>query len=417
MPDPARPRVWVTGIGAVSPLGPCFETTARALVAEKTGFRPIDFFDVSAQRVQTGGVAALNDQLPVGHQLTTRETDALDRGTRILIQSTAEAISNAAAEGGALGDVPIVIGTSAGAMSLGEDYFRHAQAGTQRRGQFSRVERYQTQRQVSTLGRALRLRGASTVISNACASGANALGHARNLIASGRHQRVLAGGFDALCQLVFAGFDSLQALAPSGIPRPFDAERDGLALGEGGAMFVLETEAAARERGATPIVELAGYGMSLDVHHLTQPHPEGCAAVSSMTAACTDAGVTPDQIAYLNSHGTGTPLNDVAEANAITEWAGEAASGIPVSSTKSATGHLLGGAGALEAAICVMAMKGGWLPASLGVRTPDPAIRFDLVTQVREASIPVALTNSFGFGGSNASLVFKTINQKTCETE
>ncbi|MFN7342153.1 MAG: beta-ketoacyl-[acyl-carrier-protein] synthase family protein, partial [bacterium] len=213
-----------------------------------------------------------------------------------------------------------------------------------------------------------------------------------------------------LCQLVFAGFDTLQALAESGIPRPFDAHRDGLALGEGAAIFVMESEQSMRARGAKPIVEILGYGMSTDLHHLTQPHPEGTAAVRSMTAACKQAELQPRDIQYINSHGTGTPLNDVAEANAITEWAGADVGKISVSSTKSAIGHLLGGAGAIESAICMLALNHAHLPASLKISAVDPACRLDLVRLPREAKLDIALTNSFGFGGSNASLIFRNAN-------
>jgi 3-oxoacyl-[acyl-carrier-protein] synthase II len=172
-------------------------------------------------------------------------------------------------------------------------------------------------------------------------------------------------------------------------------------------MFVLESEESMLARGAVPLAEISGYGMATDLHHLTQPHPEGAAALRSMTAACAQAGMQPREIRYINSHGTGTPLNDVAEANAITAWAGGDVGSIAVSSTKSAMGHLLGGAGAIESAICLLAIRHGILPASLNIREADPACLFDLVREPREAQVDVALTNSFGFGGSNASLIFR----------
>ena len=217
---------------------------------------------------------------------------------------------------------------------------------------------------------------------------------------------MLAGGYDALCQLVFAGFDTLQALSPSGIPRPFDAARDGLALGEGAGFVVVESAHSAKSRGARVIAEITGYGAATDIHHLTQPHPQGDAALLTMRAACEMAGVSPEQIDYINSHGTGTPLNDIAEGNAIQRWAGEAVAQIKVSSTKSAIGHLLGGAGAVESVICLMALEGQWLPASLNVREADPVCTFDLIREPRDADVRRVLTNSFGFGGANATLVF-----------
>jgi 3-oxoacyl-[acyl-carrier-protein] synthase II len=402
-------RVFITGTGMISPMGNDAHAHAAALKAGSTHFREIDFFDVSRQRVKTAGVADLPEDLG-NTALTPREAGRLDRGTRLLLHATAQAISGANLTE-IPADTPFVLGTSAGAMPIGEEYYKTATAVCgDRRGQFARVEHYQPQRQAGAVQRALGFRAQTLIISNACASGANAIGHAFHAIRSGRREMAIAGGFDALCQLVFSGFDSLQALAVSGIPRPFDADRDGLALGEGAAMFVLESEASMLARGAVPIVEICGYGMATDLHHLTQPHPEGTAAVRSMTAACKQAAMQPRDIQYINSHGTGTPLNDVAEANAICEWAGADAENIAVSSTKSAMGHLLGGAGAVESAICLLALKHKMLPASLNIREADPACRFDLVREPRSAELDVALTNSFGFGGSNATLIFRNPN-------
>lgn len=397
-------RVFVTGMGMISPMGNDADAHLAALRAGSTHFSEIDFFDVSRQRVKTAGVADLPES--AGH-LTRRQAARMDRGTRLLLHATAQAMETAGLRETSP-ETPFVLGTSAGAMALGEDYYKAATAAPHRiRGQFARVEHYQAQRQPITVQRALGFRARTQIISNACASGANAIGHAFHGIRNGRSDIALAGGYDALCQLVFAGFDSLQALAESGIPRPFDAHRDGLALGEGAAMFVLESEESMLARSAFPLAEISGYGMATDLHHLTQPHPEGTAALRSMTAACAQAGMQPREIRYINSHGTGTPLNDVAEANAITAWAGGDVGSIAVSSTKSAMGHLLGGAGAIESAICLLAIRHGILPASLNIREADPACLFDLVREPREAQVDVALTNSFGFGGSNASLIFR----------
>jgi len=329
----------------------------------------------------------------------------LDHGTLIAWHAACEAMAGAGINGGKM---PMIVGTSAAAMPVGEAYFKAAQEPTaSRRAQLHRVETYQTQRQMLELARLLRIDGPARIVSNACASGANAIGQAFHLVREGRADRVLAGGYDPLCQLVFAGFDSLQALSPSGIPRPFDATRDGLALGEGAGFVVVETAASAKSRGAHVIAEITGYGAATDIHHLTQPHPQGDAALATMTAACAMAGVSPEQIDYINSHGTGTQLNDVAEGIAIQRWAGDAVSSIKVSSTKSAIGHLLGGAGAVESVICLMALEGQWLPASLNVREPDPVCTFDLVREPRDARVARVLTNSFGFGGANATLIFE----------
>ena len=301
----------------------------------------------------------------------------MDRGTRLAWFAAREALADAGLSGGPM---PMIVGTSAAAMPIGEEYFKQAVAGTATRGsQLQRVELYQAQRQMTDLARALGVSGPQRIISNACASGANAIGQAFHLVRSGRADRVLAGGYDALCQLVFCGFDALQALSPSGIPRPFDAARDGLALGEGAGFVIVESAASAKARGARVIAEILGYGAATDIHHLTQPNPLGDTALLTMQAACAMAGLLPEQIDYLNSHGTGTPLNDIAEGNAIRRWAGEAVGKIKVSSTKSAIGHLLGAAGAVESIISLMALEGQWLPASLNVREADPVCEFDLV--------------------------------------
>ena len=371
--------------------------------AGRMALSPVTLFDVSRQRVGTAGQVDLPEIAP-DFGITRKSWERMDRGTRLALLAAREALAEAGLSGG---EMPIIIGTSAAAMPIGEEYYKQALADPSRRhSQLQRVETYQAQRQMTDMARALGVHGPMRIVSNACASGANAIGHAFHLVRSGRAEMVLAGGYDALCQLVFAGFDALQALSPSGIPRPFDAARDGLALGEGAGFVIVESAASAKARGAKVLAEILGYGAATDVHHLTQPHPLGDAALVTMQAACTMAGVAPEQIDYINSHGTGTPLNDIAEGNAIQRWAGEHIGKIKVSSTKSAIGHLLGGAGAVESVICLMALKGQFLPASLNVREADPVCTFDLVREVRQARVEKVLTNSFGFGGANATLIF-----------
>lgn len=400
-PAQLRPVV-VTGAGIVSPMGMDFSGNAASFREGKSAFRPITLFDVSRQRVGTAGQVDLPDSPPPG--ITKRAWQHMDRGTQFALLSAMEALASAGLSGG---EMPIIVGTSAAAMPVGEEYYKQAlTSGSKRSEQFRRIERYQSQRQLTDMARALNVHGPMRIVSNACASGANAIGQAFHLVRSGKAERVLAGGYDALSQLVFAGFDSLQALSPSGIPRPFDAARDGLALGEGAAFVIVESEEAARARGAKPFASVLGYGASTDIHHLTQPHPEGDAALDTMTAACAMAGLAPEQIGYINSHGTGTPLNDSAEGNAIIRWAGNSIGGVKLSSTKSATGHLLGGAGAVEAVICLIALEKQFVPANLNVREADPVCRFDLVREPREAVLSRVLTNSFGFGGANATLIF-----------
>jgi 3-oxoacyl-[acyl-carrier-protein] synthase II len=256
------------------------------------------------------------------------------------------------------------------------------------------------------LAEAFAFQGPVTIIANACASGANAIGHAWHLVHTGQAERVFTGGYDAISHLVFSGFDSLQALSTTRC-RPFDAHRDGLALGEGAAMLTVESLDSARRRGAEILGEIVGYGAATDSHHLTQPHPQGNAAAASMTAASRAAGVAPEQIGYINAHGTATPLNDSAEAAAINTWAGAHAPAIPVSSTKASIGHLLGAAGAVEAAVCLMALREQWLPPTMTIETVDPVCAFPIVREPQDVKFDYALTNSFGFGGANATLILR----------
>lgn len=403
VPPPPRQRIAITGAGIVSPLGLGWQANEQSLAADRAAFRPVELFDTSGLIAKTAGVVDVPAE-NLFHRVPAHKQALVDRGTRMLLLAIREALAQSGRET-MDGIDALVIGTSAGAMPLGEAYFENARQDAGRvPSQLSRAEHYQPQRQMSSIAAEFGWRGPVIIVSNACASGANAIGWAADMIRSGRAKRVIAGGYDALAKLVFAGFDSLRALAPSGIPRPFDAQRDGLALGEGAAVMLLEAEDA---RQSDALGDVAGYSTLTDLHHLTQPDPEGKAAIRTMTSSCAQAGVSPAQIGYVNSHGTGTPFNDVAEAAAIAAWAGDAVKNIPVSSTKSAMGHLLGGAGAVEAVICLMALRGQWLPASLNVREVDPAVRFDLVQKFRHAKFEHALTNSFGFGGTNATLVLQ----------
>jgi len=394
-------RVVVSGTGVISPMGRDYHENAEGFREGRIAFRPVTLFDVSRQRVGTAGQADVPDHCD---GVSAHDWRRMDRGSRLAFLAAREAMANAGLSGGKM---PLIIGTSAAAMPIGEEYYKQALVSNKSRArQFARVETYQAQRQMTAMARLLGIDGPLRIVSNACASGANAIGQAFHLVRSGRAECVLAGGYDALCQLVFAGFDALQALSVSGIPRPFDAARDGLALGEGAGFVVVESAASAKARGCRVLAEILGYAAATDIHHLTQPHPDGDAALATMQAACAMADLSAQQIDYINSHGTGTPLNDVAEGRAIQRWAGDAVGGIKVSSTKSAIGHLLGGAGAVESVICLMALEGQWLPASLNVREEDEVCTFDLIRTPREARVSRTLTNSFGFGGANATLIF-----------
>jgi len=394
----------VTGAGVVTALGPGWEANAEGFRAGRVAIRPVTVFDASRQRVKVAGEVKLPETLPTT-RLGSRPLRRLDRASRMLLLAAHEAWLQSGWEPAE--NLPVVLGTTSGGMSLGEAYYRNAITHPRSfRTQPARVVHYQAQRQALDLEEALSFSGPITIIANACASGANAIGHAWELLRAGYAQRALTGGYDALSHLVFAGFDSLQALSPTQC-RPFDVNRDGLAIGEGAAVLALETLEYARHRDAEILGEIAGYGAATDGHHLTQPHPKGDAAFMSMSAACDCAQVVPKQIGYINAHGTGTPLNDSAEAAAINRWAGDHVRTIPVSSTKSSIGHLLGAAGAVETVVCLMALRERWLPPTSTLEQTDPACAFPVVQKPTEARLDYALTNSFGFGGANASLLLR----------
>lgn len=394
----------ITGAGIVTALGLGWAANADGFRAGRAAFRPVTLFDVSRQRTKLAAEVELPAALPVT-RLSEKSARRLDRAARMLLFAAHEAWSQAGWQPGE--QLPLVLGTTSGGMSLGETYLRRAlQQPRSPRQQATRVVHYQAQRQGLDLFDAFGFHGPITIIANACASGTNAIGHAWELVRNGRAERVFTGGYDALCQLTFAGFDSLQALSPTPC-RPFDARRDGLSLGEGAAMLTLETLEHARRRGAEILGEIIGYAAATDTHHLTQPHPQGDAALAAMTSACASAGITPDQVDYINAHGTATPQNDSTEAAAINSWAGARAPKLPVSSTKAGVGHLLGGAGAVEAVATLMALRGQWLPPERALETPDPVCRFQIVREPTDAKVEIALSNSFGFGGANATLALR----------
>ena len=397
-------RVVVTGAGIVTALGAGWRANAEGFRAGRAAFRPVTLFDVSRQRSKLAAELDLPAQLPPT-RLSKKTRARLDRAARMLVHAAHEAWTQAgwAAEE----HLPLVLGTTGGGIAFGEEYLRQTLAVPRsNRRQPTRVAHYNPQRQGLDLGEAFGFSGPITIIANACASGANAVGHAFELVRHGRAEKVFTGGYDALCQLTFAGFDSLQALSPTPC-RPFDAARDGLSLGEGGAMLTLESLEYAKRRGAEILGEIIGYGAVTDTHHLTQPHPQGDAAFAAMRAACASAGLAPEQVDYVNAHGTATPQNDATEAVAINRWAGARAATLPVSSTKASIGHLLGAAGAVEAVVTLMALRGQWLPPQRNFATPDPACGFQIVREPMDAKVEVALSNSFGFGGANATLALR----------
>jgi 3-oxoacyl-[acyl-carrier-protein] synthase II len=394
----------VTGAGIVTAYGVGWRANADGFRSGRTAFRPITLFDVSRQRSRIAAEVELPATLPAT-RLPKRQVARLDRTSRILLFAAHEAWRQA----GWLPteNLPLVLGTTSGGMLLGEEYFKRAVGFPDRhRGQPTRALHYQPQTQARVVAEALGFSGPMLIIANACASGGNALGQAWELIRSGRTDRALAGGYDALTQLVFAGFDALQSISPGGC-RPFDVRRDGLSIGEGAAMLALETLSSAAARGAEILGELIGYGSTIDRYHLTQPNPEGDAAFTAMSLASNEARVDPADVDYVNAHGTGTPLNDSSEAIAINRWAGSRVATLPVSSTKAGIGHLLGGSGAVEAVACLMALREQWLPPETTLEAPDPICRFPLVREPTDARCRVVMSNSLGFGGANAVLIFR----------
>jgi 3-oxoacyl-[acyl-carrier-protein] synthase II len=403
--DSAKPnRVVITGAGIVTALGVGWKINTEGFRAGRTAFRPVTLFDVSCQRSKIAAEADLPEKFPAT-KLSPNTARRLNRASKMLLHAAHEAWTQAGWQ--PQENLPVVLGSTSGEMSLGEKYLRQAvQFPHDKKNQPTRVVHYQVQQQGLDLCNAFGFCGPITTISNACASGANAIGHAFEMLREGRAEKVLTGGYDALCHLTFAGFDSLQALSPTPC-RPFDAQRDGLTLGEGAAVLTLETLEHAQKRGAEILGEIIGYGATTDTHHLTQPHPEGNAAFAAMTAACACANISPEQIDYVNAHGTATPQNDATESAAINRWAGARAKNLPVSSTKSSIGHLLGAAGAVEAVVCLMALREQFLPPQISSGKIDPACNFEIVREPTDRKIETTLSNSFGFGGANASLIFR----------
>lgn len=407
-PPPATPhRVVVTGAGIVTALGAGWSANASGFRTGRAAFRPVTLFDVSRQRAKIAAEVDLPAVLPAT-RLSEKKSRRLDRAAWLLLLAAHEAWVQAGwPPDGRQSGIPIVLGTTGGGMAFGEAYLRQtSEEPRMNRRQPTRAIYYQAQQQALDLCEAFGFQGPMIIISNACASGANAVGQAWEMVRRGHAECAFTGGYDALCQLTFAGFDSLQAVSSKPC-RPFDAQRDGLSLGEGAAMLALETLEHARRRGAGILGEIIGYGAVTDTHHLTQPHPQGDAACAAMTTACNRAGITPAQVDYVNAHGTATPQNDATEAAAINRWAGRRAANLLVSSTKAAVGHLLGASGAVEAVACLMALREQWLPPQRGLVTPDPACQFHIVREPTDAKINIALSNSFGFGGANATLAFR----------
>jgi 3-oxoacyl-[acyl-carrier-protein] synthase II len=298
-----------------------------------------------------------------------------------------------------------IVGTTSGGMSYGERYYRSLNGAGDLRHAPTWISNYPSQKPVIDAQTAFGISAPCQVIANACASGTNAVGHAFECVRSGRYQRVLTGGYDALAEMVFVGFDSLQASTPEKC-RPFDRHRSGMVLGEGAAVLALENLDSARERGAPVLAEIIGYGISTDNFHITQPEPSGIGARQAMERALESAHISAADVDYINAHGTATVFNDATEGKAISGLF----NGVAVSSTKSMMGHSLGAAGAIEAVVCLLALQHQFLPANINFTNPDDDVDFNIVAnESRPAAVDIALSNSFGFGGTNASLLMRKL--------
>jgi len=398
-------RVVITGMGVVTALGIGATENWSRILSGKSGFRPITVFDPAGYRVRTAGEVEV---LPVGKWKNVRST-RLDRASHLLRLAVEEALhtSGWTMERFAFAAPSVYLGTTLGGMGSGERYHEEFLRKGSARALPSRVFDHLAHSQGLHLMQEFRFPGVPMVYTNACASGANAVGHAFRAIRSGRNDVALCGGFDPLCEFVFAGFHSLQALTTD-VCRPFDRDRNGMAIGEGAGMLVLESAEHAEGRGASSLGEVAGYGESTDAFHLTRPDPDGKGAAMAMRSALEDAEVVPGEVGYINAHGTGTVFNDAMESAAILSVMGSEGTRVPVSSTKSMIGHLLGAAGAVEAILTVLALRDRRLPPNMNCPNPDPACGLRIVTGAEDApSLSVAISNSFGFGGSNATLVLR----------
>lgn len=395
-----RRSVAVTGIGVISPLGVGRETLLEALTEGRCGIGPLSVFDARFSQVPF-----------VGEVRDLPEVDApgslyLSRTDRLAVVAARQAATSLANEPRIRRECPVVVSTTVAGLSDIEPEAAIEPEGYYRRGGLGPASTYPASRPSDAVARALELDGPRFGISVACASGAMAIAAAARAIADGRATVALAGGSDALCLFTLAGFNALQAL-DSGQCRPFDESRGGLNIGEGAAMLLLEELGHARARGADVLAVVAGWASTNDAFHPTAPHEEGLGLAMSMTQAMQRAQVEVDAIGYVNAHGTGTRLNDVAEVRAYERaFAGRGAP-VPVSSTKSHIGHTLGAAGAIEAVITLLALRGGVLFPTLRLENPVPTGSVDLLRgAVRHTPMNVAMSVSAGFGGSNTSLVF-----------
>jgi 3-oxoacyl-[acyl-carrier-protein] synthase II len=400
--DGAPTPLAITGVGTVNALAHSAPAFAAALRAGTCAVAPVRGFDASGYRSQ---VAAEVNELPLPESIPSALRRRASRSDLFALVATAEALADSGLDVAAAPTrVGVVLGGTTGGMMTAETCVRDRIEGRLSRYRRGPLLGTPISTSADVLAATFGLGGPRLVLSTACSSSANALGIALDWIRLGRVDAVVAGGTESLCRTIFAGFNALKAMSPEPC-RPFDRRRAGLNLGEGAAILVIETAAHAAARGACVHARLLGYGTSADAHHLTAPHPEGTGAALAMQRALARAGVDVSTIDYVNAHGTGTPLNDGIEAAAIHGVFGAHTPRVAVSSTKGAVGHTLGAAGAIEALATVIALRDGFVPPTVNLDDPDPACDLDLPRASRDARLDHALSNSYGFGGNNTSVV------------
>jgi len=408
-------RVVITGIGLVTPLAIGRDESWKALLAGKSGIAPITLFDASQFRVRFAGEVKSWDPLAFMEKKKLKE---MDRFAQLAVGAAKMAVDDAGLELATDEEknrAGCFIGSGIGGLFTLEEAKRTLmEKGPGRLSPYS-IPGLIANMAAGQVSMAHGLRGPSYCNTSACSSGAHALGEAAEWIRRGRADVMVAGGAEATVTPVGIGsFAAMMALSkrneePEKASRPWDKGRDGFVCGEGSAVMVLETLARAKKRGARVYAEITGYGASSDAYHLTQPAPNGEGAQRSMRMALDDARIAPDQVDYVNAHGTSTPVGDVEETRALEAVFGDHARSkkLWVSSTKSMTGHLLGAAGALESAICALAIRDGKVPPTINLDDPDPECNLDYVPhESRDRKLRHVVNNSFGFGGTNCSLVF-----------
>ena len=408
-------RVAVTGLGAVSPVGLTAPSTWNSLLAGESGIDRISSFD--AEELETTIAGEVKGFEPSDY-VTRKQVRRMDRFAQMAAAAALEAVEQAklSIDGHNSGRVAVIIASSMGGIiTLSEQLAVLADRGTSRVSPFlvPKMLPDMASGQVSML---LGAKGPNFAPVSACASGADALGVALKLLRDGSADVAIAGGSEAaVCPIGVAGFNSCRALSkrnhePQKASRPFDVDRDGFVLGEGAGVLVLEGMDSAESRGAVPIAEIAGYGSTADAHHVTEPSPGGEGSARAMKLALRDAGLEAADVDYINAHGTSTQLNDKYETMAMKSVFGDSVHKIPISSTKSMTGHLLGASGALEAVVSVMSIVERALPPTINLDNPDPDCDLDYTPhESRRRRIEAVMSNSFGFGGHNSSLVFKSL--------